>query len=153
MTAVKRMTTTSAFLNMPYENRGCNVELFQDCRTRSLLEACNCVPWEVSESFGTYREYYGLSKALEICNPKGRDCIESNSTQDFNCIDTCVGLHADVDLVEDKVGLISKQNTTKGSGQRRQHLNNMIEEYRTFKNNSVKSFIFNASAKWTHFGM
>ena len=136
---------------MPIKDRHCDVELFQDCRTRSLLEACNCVPWEVSEAFGTYREYYGLSKALEICNPEGRDCIESNSDKNFNCIDTCQGLHADVDLVGDKVDLISDAGT-KGNGESRQHFLKMIEEYRTFKNNSVKSFIFNASGT-TQYGM
>ena len=47
MTSVKRMTATKAFLDMPSQNRGCNVELFQDCRTRRLLKACNCVPWEI----------------------------------------------------------------------------------------------------------
>ena len=152
MTAVKKMTAKDGFLGISLKDRHCEVESYEDCRTRKLMEACNCVPWEVSESFGTYREYYGLSKALEICNPKGRDCIESNATQDFNCIDTCKGLHADVQLEEDKVGLISDV-ATKERGQSRQHLDNMIEEYRTFKNNSVKSFTFNASRRSSQFSL
>ena len=33
---------------------------------------------------------------MEICNPKGRDCIEKNSAETFNCSTTCVGIYADV---------------------------------------------------------
>ena len=47
MTAVKRMTAKEDFLNMPLKDRNCEVELFEDCRTRKLLEECNCVPWEL----------------------------------------------------------------------------------------------------------
>ena len=47
MTAVKRMTAKKDFLKMPLKDRNCEVELYEDCRTRKLLEECNCVPWEV----------------------------------------------------------------------------------------------------------
>ena len=47
MTAVKRMTATDDFLNMPLEDRHCEVELFNDCRTRELLKWCKCAPSEV----------------------------------------------------------------------------------------------------------
>ena len=47
MTVVKRMTAKDDFLKMPLKMRNCEVELYEDCRTRKLLEACNCVPWEV----------------------------------------------------------------------------------------------------------
>ena len=47
MTDVKRMTAKSDFLLMPLKERNCEVEMYQDCRTRKLLEECNCVPWEV----------------------------------------------------------------------------------------------------------
>ena len=33
---------------------------------------------------------------MEICDPKGRDCIEKNSAATFNCSTTCVGIYADV---------------------------------------------------------
>ena len=48
MTDVKRMTPKEDFLKMALEDRNCEVELYEDCRTRKLLERCNCVPWEVS---------------------------------------------------------------------------------------------------------
>ena len=40
---------------------------------------------------------------MEICGPKGRDCIERNSTQSFNCSTTCEGIYADVQWVGKKV--------------------------------------------------
>ena len=48
MTVVKRMTAKEDFLKMPLKDRNCEVELYEDCRTRRLLEECNCVPWELS---------------------------------------------------------------------------------------------------------
>ena len=37
---------------------------------------------------------------MEICNPKGRDCIEKNSLRTFDCNTTCVGIYADVQFVK-----------------------------------------------------
>ena len=47
MTVVKRMTAKKDFLKMSLKDRNCEVELYEDCRTRKLLEECKCVPWEV----------------------------------------------------------------------------------------------------------
>ena len=47
MTVVKRMTAKKDFLKMPLKDRNCEIELYEDCRTRKLLEECNCVPAEV----------------------------------------------------------------------------------------------------------
>ena len=47
MTAVKRMTTKSDFLKMQLKDRNCEVEEYEDCRTRHLVERCDCVPVEV----------------------------------------------------------------------------------------------------------
>ena len=49
MSDVKRMTTKDDFLKMPLKDRNCEVELFEDCRTRNLLEECDCVPWELAD--------------------------------------------------------------------------------------------------------
>ena len=48
MSAVKRMRAKDAFLDMPLAQRNCKVGLYEVCRTRKLLEKCNCVPWELS---------------------------------------------------------------------------------------------------------
>ena len=47
MTAVKRMTARPDFLKMPLKDRDCNVEEYEDCRTRKLLKKCDCIPWKV----------------------------------------------------------------------------------------------------------
>ena len=48
MTVVKRMTAKKDFLKMSLKDRRCEIELYEDCRTRKLFEECNCAPWEVS---------------------------------------------------------------------------------------------------------
>ena len=48
MTDVKRMTAKDDFLKMPLKERNCDIELYEDCRTRKLMDECNCVPWEIS---------------------------------------------------------------------------------------------------------
>ena len=40
---------------------------------------------------------------MEICGPKGRDCIERNSGKSFNCSTTCEGIYADVQYVGKKI--------------------------------------------------
>ena len=50
MSVVKRMTAKEDFLEMPFSDRNCEVEIYEDCRTRKLLKECNCVPWETSDS-------------------------------------------------------------------------------------------------------
>ena len=48
MSVVKRMTAKEDFLEMSLKDRNCEVEMYEDCRTRKLLEHCNCVPWEMN---------------------------------------------------------------------------------------------------------
>ena len=40
---------------------------------------------------------------MKICGPKGRDCIEGNSTKSSNCSTTCQGIYADVQWVGKKI--------------------------------------------------
>ena len=46
ITDVKRMTAKEDFLRMSLKDSTCEVEMYEDCRTRKLLEECMCVPWE-----------------------------------------------------------------------------------------------------------
>ena len=36
---------------------------------------------------------------VQRCNAKGKDCIEKNSAQTFNCSTTCVGIYAEVQWI------------------------------------------------------
>ena len=47
MTVVKKMTTKEDFFKLPLKERGCEADLYEDCRTASLVKECNCVPWEL----------------------------------------------------------------------------------------------------------
>ena len=47
MTVVKRMSAKEDFIKMSEADRSCQVELYERCRTRRLLEKCKCVPWEI----------------------------------------------------------------------------------------------------------
>ena len=47
ITDVKRMWSKEDFLDMPLKDRKCSTELYEDCRTRNLLEECNFSPLEV----------------------------------------------------------------------------------------------------------
>ena len=40
-----------------------------------------------------------VHKGMDVCKPRGRDCIEKNSAETFNCSTTCVGIYADVQWV------------------------------------------------------
>ena len=50
---------------------------------------------------------------LEICNPKGRDCIEKNFDQTFECNVTCEGIYADVEWTkgEDPMEMMKGKNS------------------------------------------
>ena len=48
MTSVKRMTVSEDFLQMPLKDRNCEVQKYENCRTKKLVEGCSCVPWEMS---------------------------------------------------------------------------------------------------------
>ena len=39
---------------------------------------------------------------MDICGPKGRDCIEGKSSKSFNCSATCEGIYAGVQWVGKK---------------------------------------------------
>lgn len=47
MSVVKRMTAKLNFLKMSLKDRNCEVEEYEDCRTRNLIKKCKCVPWKV----------------------------------------------------------------------------------------------------------
>ena len=60
MYSVKRMTAKEDYLKMPLTDRNCQVELYEDCRTRKLLEECNCVPLEMS----AFKVHYSPRKVI-----------------------------------------------------------------------------------------
>ena len=107
MTVVKRMTAKGDFLKMPLEDRKCEVETYEDCRTRRLIEECNCIPWELPSSQVGNDKKFKTNKTnfqeTPKCSPKGRDCIEQNSTRTFDCRVNCEGIYADVEWMDERM--------------------------------------------------
>ena len=61
----QRVTTKKDFLKMPLSDRKCEVELYEDCRSRKLLEVCGCVPWELPLTFQvTLQQHYSLYRYI-----------------------------------------------------------------------------------------
>ena len=42
---------------------------------------------------------FWLSQGFQVCDPKGRDCIERNSAKVFNCSLSCEGVYASVQWI------------------------------------------------------
>ena len=47
MTVVKKISAKEDFLGMSSTDRHCEIETFEECRTRKLIQECDCLPWEV----------------------------------------------------------------------------------------------------------
>ena len=47
MTSVKKMDATEEFFGMSSEIRNCEIESYNECRTRHLVAKCGCIPWEL----------------------------------------------------------------------------------------------------------
>ena len=45
MTSVKKMIATDHFLGLSSKIRNCEIESYDECRTKNLLAECECVPW------------------------------------------------------------------------------------------------------------
>ena len=144
MTSVKRMTAKSDFLRMSYKDRQCEVELFQDCKTKKLLKECQCVPWEVPLSED---QKYGLPQDIRVCSPKGRACFTEKSALSFNCSETCVGVHANIErIVEQTVSLEPADekgfDTKKEEKSKYKYLSRLIKEYKELKKRYLSNFNF-----------
>ena len=64
MSVVKRMTAKEDFLKMPLKDRNCEVEQYEDCKTRKLLKECNCVPAEVPGFQVGTTQYHNMYKCF-----------------------------------------------------------------------------------------
>ena len=101
-------------------------------------------------------------KEEKLCPPKVRECFEEKHSQDFNCSVSCVGLYADVEWVEEMVGMEGDRKQMwidlKGEIGKRQSKENsekvskLLKEYNDFKRKIIRHFYFNATASPPRFG-
>ena len=138
---------------MPLKDRQCEVESYEDCRTRKLLEECNCVPWEQpghqvkTTNTDKIRNFWFVLflQDLKKCSPTGRDCIERNSAETFNCSVNCEGFYADVHAVEGHTGEKDEEMDKK------KYLT-LLSEYNHFKRSIVQHYRFTIGVAETNYG-
>ena len=87
--------------------------------------------------------HYNALKDLEKCSPAGRDCIEKNSAETFNCSISCEGIYADIHWQrnEEMTYEIDKEKYAM-----------LSSEYQNFKRKNVEIFRFISSAPMGMFG-
>ena len=79
---------------------------------------------------------------MKICDPEGRDCIEENSSETFNCSMTCAGMYADTNWKDEQ--LKDEKDKKKYS--------TMSSQYQNFKKEHVKHFRFSFEASSSMYG-
>ena len=79
---------------------------------------------------------------MKICDPEGRDCIERNSAQTFNCSLTCAGMYADISWNDEQ--LKDEKDKKKYS--------TLSSQYQNFKKKHVKHFRFSSEASSSMYG-
>ena len=75
---------------------------------------------------------------MKKCSHKGRECIEKNSAETFNCSMTCEGMYADIYWKDGKM----KNEMDK------EKFAELSSEYVNFKRENVKHFEFSSSPSW-----
>ena len=97
---------------------------------------------------------FNPSQGTIRCSPKGRDCIENNFAETFDCNVTCKGIYADVHWTDEPLSIdgkatsIWKRNKAKGI----ENMQMLIAQYNAFKKNNVKHFRFNSTLSNSVYG-
>ena len=81
MTSVKEMIATDDFIGMSSQIRNCEIESYDECRTRNLLAHCRCVPWELHNMRVIVRLIIFTNLQQHIFNLSGRYCLQFNRTK------------------------------------------------------------------------
>ena len=79
---------------------------------------------------------------MKKCDPEGRDCIDTNSAETFNCSMTCDGMYADINWKDGKM----KDEKDK------EKYTMLSSEYQKFKKDNFKHFRFSSGADEDNFG-
>ena len=89
-----------------------------------------------------------LMQGMKKCGPEGRNCIEKNSAETFNCSMTCEGMYVDIGW---KSG-IPNGKIPLPNGKDRKKYAELRSEYQNFKKENVKHFRFSSEASRSMFG-
>ena len=64
---------------------------------------------------------------MEICDPKGRDCIERNFEKSFNCSTTCEGIYANVWWVANNIDEDTVESENAGETNTNKEINDELQ--------------------------
>ena len=104
MSALKKMTGTKSFKQLPDHQRKCLVQRKEECQTQHFLnqvkKECKCVPWILpTDQVGKgYEEniYIFICKEFASCGLEKKNCVTNQTLKDENCLVSCEGLYADI---------------------------------------------------------
>ena len=89
-----------------------------------------------------------------MCSQEGRDCIEMNANQNFNCSISCEGIYADVQWTEEALNTNKEDEEDATNGQSlsgKDNLRRLIKEYKELKKN-VRHIRFDNAANRSNYG-
>ena len=150
MTSLKKMTGTDAFLDLPENIKGCQIEDQDKCYSRRYIEElqnqCKCLPWALGAIVPqkVFNPVVCVNQCeifqnTSFCNPNANSCTERVSERHSNCKISCSGLYAVVWYLGDE------QNDKEGkSGQK---LAQMTSAYHRYLNNYAENIVFNSSSE------
>ena len=81
-------------------------------------------------------------QGMKKCGPGGRDCIEKNSAETFNCSMTCEGMYADISWKAAEVKIEKDK----------EKYEELSSEYMNFKREYVKHFEFSSETSLSMYG-
>ena len=87
---------------------------------------------------------------LKICSLTGRDCIERNSAETFDCRVNCEGFYADVQRAEERTADEGRTGKWDKEMDKKKYLT-LLSEYNHFKRSIVQHYRFNGTAE-TNYG-
>ena len=95
MSALKSMTGTESFKQLPDYQKKCNIHNREECQTQKykdhIQRECNCTPWALKTDQDM------LLKGFTSCGPEKEDCVGKQTLKDQSCLIPCTGLYADIE--------------------------------------------------------
>ena len=106
MNALKRMTGTENFLELPDKKKNCIVHKREDCQSKVYLEQvkkCGCRLWALEDGQHKHQVkcqkteiFQCISKVSAYCGQSEGKCVSNQSVKHENCLIPSSGLYANV---------------------------------------------------------
>ena len=90
-----------------------------------------------------------------MCTQEGRDCIEMNANQNFNCSISCEGIYADAQWTEEALNSTKEEEEEDENAQSLSGMDNLrrlIKEYKELKKKNVRHLRFDVTANASTYG-